>query len=300
MSIRCCPHRVAPFVLVVLVAVVVLGASPFRSASRVAPPRPTVAAAWTLAWSDEFDGAAGARPDSTRWRYELGDGCSAGNCGWGNSEKQWYTSDAANASLTGQGTLAITARAAPAGLPCYYGPCRYTSAKLTTKGKYEPGYGRVEARIKLPRGQGLWPAFWMLGHAFPSTPWPASGEIDIMEYRGSRPWEMSSALHGPGYSSDRTPFVHRAGREGVALSDDFHRFATEWEPGQVRFYVDDALHYVVNRSATAGLGDWAFDHPFYIILNLAVGGGFDGDPASDAVFPATMLVDYVRVFARAG
>lgn len=292
-------HRLTSFVPVVLIAATALGARPAPSASNVSPPRLATVTAWTLVWSDEFDGAAGARPDSTRWRHEIGDGCSVGNCGWGNNEKEWYTSDAANASLTGEGTLAITARAAQVGLRCYYGPCRYTSAKLTTKGKYEPGYGRVEGRIKLPRGQGLWPAFWMLGRDFPSTPWPASGEIDIMEFRGSRPWETSSAMHGPGYSGDRTPFVHRAGREGIALSDDFHRYATEWEPGQVRFYVDDALHYVVNRSATAGLGAWAFDHPFYIILNLAVGGGFDGDPASDAIFPATVLVDYVRVFERA-
>ncbi|MFN8669207.1 MAG: glycoside hydrolase family 16 protein [Gemmatimonadaceae bacterium] len=267
-------------------------------ASRAAPSlRPTSRVA-RLVWSDEFDGPTGARPDSTRWRYEIGDGCAAGNCGWGNNEKELYTSDAANASLTGSGMLAITARVAAGGTSCYYGPCRYTSAKITTKGKYEPAFGRVEARIKLPRGQGLWPAFWMLGSGFPATPWPASGEIDIMEFRGSRPFEMSSAMHGPGYSGDKTPFVHRHGGDGWSFVDGFHTYAAEWEPGQMRFYVDDALHYTVNRSATATLGDWAFDHSFYIILNLAIGGGFDGDPASDAIFPATMLVDYVRVFAR--
>ena len=277
-----------------------------RAASARLMPRPgrvaTVVASAPrrsarLVWSDEFDGPAGARPDSTKWGHELGDGCAAGNCGWGNNEKERYTSEAANASLTGNGMLAITARVAPAGTSCYYGPCRYTSAKLTTKGKYEPAYGRAEARIKLPRGQGLWPAFWMLGSGFPATPWPASGEIDIMEFRGSRPFETSSAMHGPGYSGDKTPFVHRHGGDGFSFVDGFHTYAAEWEPGQVRFYVDDALHYTVNRSATASLGDWAFDHSFYIILNLAVGGGFDGDPASDAIFPATMLVDWVRVYA---
>jgi len=256
-------------------------------------------ATWRLVWQDEFDGPAGTAPDAGRWRFETGDGCASGNCGWGNNEREYYTADRANVALTGDGSLAITARVAPAGLRCYYGACRYTSAKLSTRGLYEPSYGRVEARIRLPRGQGLWPAFWMLGSGFPALPWPACGEIDIMEFRGSRPGEMSSAMHGPGYSGD-TPFVHRFGWPEVALSSDFHRYAAEWEPGQVRFYVDDVLHYTVNRSATSTLGEWAFDHPFYIILNLAVGGHFDRDPESDAIFPATLLVDYVRAYSPAG
>ena len=300
MSRRCpSPASVVGSLRVLLVASVALAAS---SQNPVRPPTGVHAegggAAWTLAWSDEFDGAAGSPPNPVSWRLETGDGCAAGICGWGNSEKQRYTTDPANASHTGSGALAITARVAPAGLSCYYGPCRYTSAKLTTKGLVEPKYGRVEARIKLPHGQGLWPAFWMLGTGFPTTPWPASGEIDIMEFRGSRPEEMSSAMHGPGYSGDKTPFVNRFAYPPHAHSDDFHRYAAEWEPGQVRFYVDEVLHYTVNRGAPGARGAWAFDHAFYVILNLAVGGGFDGDPASEAIFPATMLVDYVRVYAR--
>ncbi|HEX4932296.1 MAG TPA: glycoside hydrolase family 16 protein, partial [Gemmatimonadaceae bacterium] len=270
---------------------------PERAAARSAIER-GASPGLRLVWHDEFDGPAGSPPDPARWRHELGDGCAIGNCGWGNGEKQRYTADPSNASLAGDGSLAITARAAPAGLSCYYGPCRYTSAKLTTKGTFEPTFGRVEARIRLPAGQGLWPAFWMLGSGFPVTPWPACGEIDIMEFRGSRPWEVSAALHGPGYASDRSPFVNRYGGTGWSFADDYHRYAVEWEPGQVRFYVDDALHYTVNRGAEQALGDWAFDRSFYLILNLAVGGGFDGDPRSEAIFPATMRVDYVRVFAR--
>lgn len=255
--------------------------------------------AWTVVWSDDFIGPAGAAPDTTVWRFDVGDGCTAGICGWGNEEKEWYTTDRANSALTGNGELAITARIAPAGLTCYYGPCRYTSAKLKTAGRVEAGFGRVEARIRLPRGQGLWPAFWMLGASFPATPWPASGELDIMEFRGSRPFETSSAMHGPGYSGSSTPFVHRHAPPGADFSAGFHRYAVEWDPAEARFYVDDDLHYRVTRGQVRAHGPWAFDQPFYVILNLAVGGGFDGDPASDAVLPATMLVDYVRVYARA-
>jgi len=240
---------------------------------------------------------AGAAPDSAHWSHDRGDGCAAGNCGWGNQEKQSYTDAAENAAMTGSGALAITARVAPAGRTCYYGPCRFTSAKLKTAGKVETKYGRVEARIKLPPGQGLWPAFWMLGAGFPNTPWPQCGEIDIMEFRGSLPRESSSALHGPGYSGNMA-LQHRHQSPSGALSDDFHRFAVEWDSTQVRFFVDDALHYAVDRGTVTAHGAWSFDGPFYIILNLAVGGTFDGDPSSEAIFPATMLIDYVRVYAK--
>jgi beta-glucanase (GH16 family) len=162
---------------------------------------------WSLVWSDEFDGAAGARIDSTRWRHDIGDGCKDSNCGWGNSEKEYYTDASENIALNGQGQLMIVARSAPVGLNCYYGPCRYTSAKVTTRGKVLVAPGRVEARIKLPAGQGLWPAFWMLGHSHPSIPWPACGELDVMENKGSQPATTSSAVHGPGYSG-ATPFAH--------------------------------------------------------------------------------------------
>ena len=270
-----------------------LGCASGPSSTEATPP-PT---AWTQVWSDEFDGPAGTGIDGTKWSYEAGDGCAAGNCGWGNQEKEYYTDVPENISLNGQGQLMIVARAAPAGLTCYYGPCRYTSAKITTRGRMLAAPGRVEARIKLPAGQGLWPAFWMLGHNFPTTPWPACGELDIMENKGSQPATTSSAIHGPGYFG-ATPFAHAQTLANGTLSSDFHTFAIEWDSAKVRFFVDENAHYGTTREALERYGSSILDQPFFLILNLAVGGHFDGDPGSDAIFPATMLVDYVRVYAR--
>ena len=261
------------------------------------PPLPPPAITWVQVWSDEFDGPAGSPVDGTKWGYEISDGCQAGICGWGNEEKEWYTSASESIALNGQGQLMIVARRDPVGLTCYYGPCRYTSAKITTRGKMFASPGRVEARIKLPTGQGLWPAFWMLGHNFPTTPWPACGEIDIMENKGSQPITTSSALHGPGYSG-ATPFAHANVLSGGTVASDFHTYAVEWDANQVIFYVDGFGHYAVTRDAVTRYGASVLDQPFYLILNLAVGGHFDGDPGSDAIFPATMLVDYVRVYAK--
>ena len=252
---------------------------------------------WVQVWSDEFDGPAGASIDNTKWSYETTDGCQQGICGWGNNEKEYYSSASENISLNGQGQLMIVARRAAPGLTCYYGPCLYTSAKITTRGKVLAQPGRVEARIKLPAGQGLWPAFWMLGHDSPATPWPACGELDIMENKGSQPTTTSSALHGPGYSG-ATPFAHSHDLASGVLADDFHTFAVEWDSLHVRFFVDDTAHYGITRDAVERYGKSVLDQPFFLILNLAVGGNFDGDPRSDAIFPATMLVDYVRVYLQ--
>jgi beta-glucanase (GH16 family) len=270
------------------------------TASIVSTPLPTSTpppTTWVQVWSDEFDGAAGARIDSTKWSYETGDGCQQGICGWGNSEKEYYSDASQNIALNGQGHLMIVARTAPAGLSCSYGPCRYTSARITTRGKMLAAPGKVEARIKLPAGQGLWPAFWMLGHNSPSTPWPACGELDIMENKGSQPSTTSSAVHGPGYSG-QTPFAHSNTLTSGALADDFHTFAVQWDSLSVQFFVDGILHYSVTRPDIERYGNSILDQPFFLMLNLAVGGHFDGDPQSDAIFPATMLVDYVRVYAR--
>jgi beta-glucanase (GH16 family) len=246
-------------------------------------------------WFDEFDGPAGGRIDSTKWRHDVGDGCQASNCGWGNNEKEYYTSETENISLNGQGQLAITARRAAGGLTCYYGPCRYTSGKITTRGLAAAIPGRVEARIKLPSGQGLWPAFWMLGNNFPTTPWPQCGEIDIMENHGSDLTSISSALHGPGYSGN-TPFVRSYQLASTSFADDFHTFAVEWNASRIQYSVDGKSYHVVQRDDVLRRGNWVFDQSFFVILNLAVGGTFDGDPKSDAILPATMLVDYVRVY----
>jgi len=259
------------------------------------PSIPTSRITWVLRWSDEFDGPSGGRLDSTKWNYDIGDGCAQRNCGWGNNEKEYYTDAAANISLNGRGQLAITARRAPAGLSCYYGPCLSRSGKITTRDKMFAEPGRVEARIKLPLGQGLWPAFWMLGHDCLAIPWPTCGEIDIMENKGSQPSTTSSAVHGPGYSGN-TPFVHRHTLASGTISDDFHKYAVEWDSLHVRFFVDDRVHYEITRAALQHYGKSVLSQSFFVILNLAVGGSFDGDPTSDAIFPATMLVDYVRVF----
>ena len=261
------------------------------------PPLPQ--ATWVQVWGDEVNGPAGAGIDSTAWSYQTGDGCSEGICGWGNNEKESYTRSPANVSLNGLGQLAITARLAPPGLTCYYGACRYTSAKITTRGKLLAEQGRVEARIRIPAGQGLWPAFWMLGGGFPAVPWPACGELDIMEGKGSQRATTSSAVHGPGYSG-QTPFASSTTLANGAFADDFHTFAVEWDSTHVAFFLDGAVHYGVSRSMMAAYGKPVLDTPYFIILNLAGGGAFDGDPATDAILPATMLVDYVRVYrARA-
>lgn len=252
---------------------------------------------WVLAWSDEFDGAAGARVDNTKWSFDKADGCAQGICGWGNSEKQYYTDAPENIALNGHGQLMIVARQAPADITCYYGACRYTSGKITTRGAMSAAPGRVEARIKLPVGQGLWSGFWMLGHGHPNIPWPLCGEIDVMENKGSEPGTTSSAVHGPGYSG-KTPFAQAHILTRSTASEDFHTFAVEWDSVHVRFFVDNLAHYGITRDALEKYGQSILNRSYYLILNLAVGGHFDGDPQSDAIFPATMLVDYVRVFTR--
>ena len=158
--------RVAPILSVVACAASSLACP--RTASPVAAP--AARASWVQVWSDEFGGAAGAGVDTTKWRYETGDGCTERICGWGNDEKEYYTGSPENVALNGQGQLAIVARRASLGLACYYGPCRYTSGRISTRGKIVVSPGRVEARIALPAGQGLWSAFWMLGHGCPTTP----------------------------------------------------------------------------------------------------------------------------------
>lgn len=277
---------------------IALGASLACARNGTSPiPAPT-ANSWTEVWADEFEGPAGAGIDTTKWRHDLGDGCAAGICGWGNNEKEHYTNTSENIALNGQGQLTIVARVAPSGLTCYYGPCRYTSAKITTRGKMDAAPGRVEARIRLPAGQGLWPAFWMLGSGFPATPWPVCGELDIMENHGSQPGTVSSAIHGPGYSGN-TPFVHAHSLTSSTFSDDFHTFSVEWDSLGVKFFVDSIRHYAVTRDALQQFGNSILARPYFLVMNLAVGGSFDGDPASDAILPATMLVDYVRVYTAA-
>lgn len=264
------------------------GGAPAAAGPGVSPAAP-LPRTWVLAWSDEFEGSAGAPVDAGKWAADTG------GQGWGNQEREYYTPGTENASLDGAGHLVITARAESPDTPrrCWYGACRYTSARLLTKGRFEATYGRFEARIRIPRGQGLWPAFWMLGADIGSVGWPTSGEIDVMENIGREPAMVHGTLHGPGYSGDKgiTSSYSTAG----AFADDFHVFTVEWTPGEIRWLVDEREY---RRATPADLpigARWVFDHPFFILLNVAVGGAWPGDPDASTTFPQQMVVDYVRV-----
>jgi len=253
-------------------------------------------AGWKLAWSDEFDGPAGAQPDPQKWGYDTG------GSGWGNQELEYYTANADNAALDGQGNLLITARRAAldSGLDCWNGPCAYTSARLLTKGKFEFTYGRVEARMRVPFGQGMWPAFWMLGSDIDSSLWPACGEIDIMENIGREPNIVHGTAHGLGYSGAQGiggPYVLPSKTQGN-FGDGFHVFAIEWKPGAIRWYVDGQQYFAASSADVQGRGEWAFNHPFFLLLNLAVGGVWPGAPDATTTFPQSLAVDYVRVYQK--
>ncbi|GAA2634647.1 glycoside hydrolase family 16 protein [Dactylosporangium fulvum] len=244
-----------------------------------------------LTWSDEFNGAAGSAPDPAKWKHDVG------GSGWGNNERQYYTAGAANSALDGSGNLVISARKEnPGNFNCWYGRCEYTSARLLTAGKFTQKYGRFEARLKIPRGQGLWPAFWMLGDDIGTNPWPNSGEIDIMENVGKEPSTLHGTLHGPGYSGGNPLTSSTTLSGGRALADDFHTFAVDWAPDSIVWYLD-GVQYARKTPADTRGNRWVFDHPFFMILNVAVGGNWPGSPDGSTTFPQQMVIDYVRVFA---
>ena len=250
-----------------------------RSDTHAAQDADAEAAA--LTWSDEFDGPAGAAPNPNNWNHETG------AHGWGNNELQNYTTSRQNSALDGNGNLVITAR--------QDGNGGYTSARMTTKGKVQPQYGHLEARIKIPRGQGIWPAFWMLGGQFPGTPWPDSGEIDIMENVGYEPHMVHGTLHGPGYSGGNGIGAAYTHPQGWSFADDFHTFAIDWQPGSITWSVD-GVAYQTRTTADTGGNPWVFNQPFFFILNVAVGGNWPGYPDGTTQFPQQMVVDYVRVY----
>jgi beta-glucanase (GH16 family) len=206
-------------------------------------------------------------------------------------ELEYYTARPENAVLDGNGNLVITA------LREVFMNSSYTSARLETARHFSQAYGRFESRIRLPGGQGLWPAFWMLGDNIGQVGWPGCGEIDIMENRGDRPTINSGSMHGPGYSGASALTNRYTLPVGQTFTSDFHVFAVEWEVGVVRFYVDDNLYETRTPADTPGR-TWVFDHPFTLIMNVAVGGTFSGNPTAATVFPQTMTVDYVRVYSR--
>ena len=251
------------------------------------------AESWRLIWSDEFNGPAGAGIDTNKWTAQVG-----GN-GWGNGEWEFYTVSPRNAFLDGHGCLDIVALEYPAfTFETRHGSGAYSSARFTTARKFSVKYGRIEARIKIPAGQGLWPAFWMLGENVASVRWPQCGEVDIMENPGWAPDTVWGSLHGPGYSGgqDRTAQFHLKNKERFA--DNFHVFAVEWEENEIRWYVDGQLY---ERRTPADLPPgtkWVYNQPFFLLLNLAVGGYWPGNPDPTTKFPAVMAVDYVRVYQR--
>jgi len=241
----------------------------------------TVANFTELVLQDEFD--TDGPLNNAIWDYEIG----TGENGWGNNELQYYTGRTEN--ITAQnGVLIITAQKEE------YNGSSYTSARIITKG--EQAYGRYEARIRVPYGQGIWPAFWLLGaDCGPAVVWPQCGEIDIMEYNGKEPTTIHGSVHGNGFSGGE------AITKSYSLVNDrfdtgFHVFGIEWAPEYINYYVDDVLYNQITPDDVPG--EWVFDHPFKIIINLAVGGSFVGAPNSETIFPQTMLIDYVRVYKQ--
>ena len=250
---------------------------------------------WTLVWSDEFDGRPGTAPNASVWGQEVGDGTVNGIPGWGNSELEYYTGGASNVATDGLGNLNITIKKADGSLTCYYGPCEYTSARLLTKNRFEVAYGRVEARIKVPAGSGLWPAFWMLGTDIDQVNWPQTGEIDIMENVGRVPNEVFGTLHGPGYSGGQS--YGKSYDLGKPVANDYHVFAVEWQPDKITWLIDGSPYFTATPNDAFLQGkQWVYNHPFFILMNVAVGGNFGGAVGPETVFPATMSVDYVRLY----
>lgn len=241
-----------------------------------------------LVWSDEFNGPDGSPPDPAKWHV-----IQKGS-GFGNNELQYYTKRAVNVHQE-KGSLVITARKER-----YKGhdgfTRNYTSARLETAGLFAQKFGRMEARIKLPGGQGIWPAFWMLGSDNRQVGWPACGEIDIMEKVGFEPSTVHGTLHAEGYSGAHAWGAAYTLPGEAKFTDDYHLYAVEWDENVIRFYVDDALFAVRTPGTTPQGGKWPFNHPYFLLLNLAVGGYWPGNPDATTAFPASMLVDYVRVY----
>lgn len=238
----------------------------------------------TLVWSDEFNGAAGTRPSAV-WTPETGDG-------WGNgAEWQTYTSSTKNAALDGNGDLAINALREPG-----VGAHGYTSARLTTRGKFSFTYGRLEARMKLPRGKGIWPAFWAMGDDIDTAGWPANGEMDVMEALGDQMSTWQAHIHGPSKTDNTvdTPFGDGF-LQPFDLGADFHTYAIVWSPNQIQWMLDGKVYLTATPDKVPGMR-WVFDHDFHVLLSLAVGGSWPGYPDASTPFPATWLVDYVRVY----
>ncbi len=248
-------------------------------ATAPTPTPPWIREGWELVWQDEFEREF---VDPDKWTMEIG------GHGWGNNEKQFYTDRMENVRLE-EGCLVIEARNE------FFIRRDFTSGRIKTQKKFSFTYGRVEARMKLPDGQGFWPAFWMLGSNIDQVPWPKCGEIDIMEHIGREPTHVYGTVHGPGYSGSGG-VGHFTSFPSGSLSDEFHTFAIEWEEDEIRWYVDDAQFFKLTPTQVSG--EWVFDHPFFLLINMAVGGYWPGEPDDTTVFPQFLYVDYVRVYQR--
>jgi beta-glucanase (GH16 family) len=244
-------------------------------------------ASWKLAWSDEFNGPANTAPDLSKWVYDIGrDGD-----GWGNHELEAYTNSIENVRQDGQGHLVIRALKDGSG--------NYTSGRLNTKRKFTTTYGKIEARIKLPHGQGIWPAFWALGADIDKVGWPDCGEIDIMENIGKEPGIQHGSLHGPGYSDGNSLTGAYTLPKGEKLSDEFHLYAIVWTKESVEFLFDGHAYFKATPASVPKGSQWMFNKPFFLLLNVAVGGDWPKSPDSSTIFPQEMLIDYVRVYELA-
>jgi beta-glucanase (GH16 family) len=270
-------------------ALLILGTGSFAARAAQAP-QTTPASPWHLSWSDEFNGPNGSAPDPAKWAFVTG------GKGFGNHELESYTNHPLNAQQR-DGNLVITARkedvTGPDGIPRHY-----SSARLHTQDLFSQTYGRFEASIELPAGgKGIWPAFWLLGDEIGSSDWPKCGEIDIIENIGD-PATIYSTIHGPGYSGGNGISAKYPLPTGESVHTGFHLYAVEWAPHDIKFFFDD--HLIAERTPAdlpAGT-TWVYDHPFFIILNLAVGGAWPGNPDESTTFPQQMLINYVRVYTR--
>src|SRR5437879_227778 len=218
---------------------------------------------WRLVWSDEFEGPANSVPDQTKWAYDTG------ATGWGNQELENYTKSPDNASLDGNGNLVIRAVRTASG---------YTSGRLKTQGKFTTTYGKIEARMRIPYGQGLWPAFWMLGSDIDAVGWPGCGEIDIMENIGREPSINHGSMHAPGYSGGNSMTALYTLPNAQKFSDGFYTFSIVWSPQAVEFFVDGNSYEKVTPASIPPGTKWVFNKPFFLLLNVAVGGGWQGPP----------------------
>lgn len=256
---------------------------------EVAFLRPTTAAR-RLVWSDEFDAAPNTPVNPRRWRHETGGA-------WGEGELQAYTPRTANSHHDGRGHLLLAARSER--FTGTDGITRdYTSARISTKDRYSFQYGELEARMQLPVGRGLWPAFWALGSDIDRSGWPACGEIDVMEHIGQEPRTATGTIHGPrigaGAQSDYEP--GRSVQHSSPLSQGFHTYGVRWLPGSMQFSFDGRPYWTVTAADLPTGSRWVFDHPFYLVLNVAVGGRWAGAPDATTTFPQALRVDHVRVY----